>query len=258
MLKAENLSVIYPGSDKPALSNVDLSFEQGEFVCVLGQSGAGKSTLIRCMNGLQKATEGEMFWDGSPLSKIDDKQLRTVRKETGMIFQHFNLVPRLSVFQNVLTGLFGSRNNFRNAFGLFSDEEKEMARQVIGNVGLENEIGRRVENLSGGQKQRVGIARALLQQPKVFLGDEPVASLDPGTAAHIFNLLQEIHFSHNLLTIINVHDVNLAKHYATRVLALKEGKVIFDGKPEEFTDEYYHLTYNSAQKKQQFSVVSKR
>ncbi|WP_209121271.1 phosphonate ABC transporter ATP-binding protein [Alkalihalobacillus sp. BA299] len=244
MLEIQNLSVRYKGTNQNALSSIDLTLQEGEFVCILGKSGAGKSTLIRCMNGLHKPTSGEVFFDGEPLSTKNEEQLRNVRREMGMIFQHFNLVPRLSVLQNVLTGMFGYRSTFKNLIGWFSKEEIEQAKKVIHDVGLSDFIDRRVELLSGGQKQRVGIARAVLQRPRVLLGDEPVASLDPGTSNHIFMLLQEMHVQNQLLTVINVHDVTLAKRYATRILALKNGELIFDGKPEDFTEKQYQETYD--------------
>jgi phosphonate transport system ATP-binding protein len=245
MLYVTNLSVRYPGSESEALSNINLSFENQEFVCILGKSGSGKSTFIRCLNGLQKTTNGEVYYKNHSLSTLSEKDLRLVRREMGMIFQHFNLVPRLTVLQNVLTGMFGYRSTFKNLVGWFSQAEIERAKQAITDVELTNQTTRRIEQLSGGQKQRVGIARALLQEPKVFLGDEPVSSLDPGTSTRIFTLLQEIHKRHELLTIINVHDVELAKRFATRIIALKEGKVIFDGSPSEFGEREFDLTYHS-------------
>jgi phosphonate transport system ATP-binding protein len=154
-----------------------------------------------------------------------------------MIFQQFNLIPRLSVYQNTLTGMFGYRSKWRNMLGLFSDEEKVLVNRAIKEVELEDHINKRVEQLSGGQKQRVGIARALVQKPKVFLGDEPVASLDPGISEKIFLLLKKVHEENKLLSIINVHDVALAKKYATRIIALKNGELVFDGAPQDLTDE---------------------
>lgn len=244
MLELKNLTVRYPGTEQDALSTINLSFKQGEFICILGKSGAGKSTLVRCINGLQKPTAGDINWNEFSLSNMSDEQLRKVRREMGMIFQHFNLVPRLSVLQNVLTGSFGYRNTFKNLVGWFSVDEMERAKQVISDVGLADMTDRRVERLSGGQKQRVGIARSILQQPRLLLGDEPVSSLDPGTSMRIFNLLQELHDRHGLLTIINVHDVQLAREYSTRVIALKDGKVSFDGNPTDFGEEEYHHLYD--------------
>ncbi|MBU8907415.1 phosphonate ABC transporter ATP-binding protein [Desertibacillus haloalkaliphilus] len=244
MIEVKQLSVRYPKATSYALSDIDLSFKQGEFICILGKSGAGKSTFIRCLNGLQRPSKGEVSVDGIDISKQNEASLRKVRKQMGMIFQHFNLIPRISVLQNVLTGTFGTRPPLKNLLGLFSKQELEVAKRAIENVELVEQMNRRVEALSGGQKQRVGIARALIQQPTVFLGDEPVASLDPGTANKIFELLIQIHRDHQLLTIINVHDVTLAKQFATRILALRDGALIFDGTPQELTDDIYKKIYD--------------
>ncbi|WP_421378410.1 phosphonate ABC transporter ATP-binding protein [Bacillus salacetis] len=245
MLNLKDISVQYQGSNHAALSSVNLAFEKGDFVCVLGKSGAGKSTLIRTINGLQPLSQGEVTWQGNPLSSKTEEEARKVRREMGMIFQHFNLIPRLSVMQNVLTGMFGYRSTFKNLIGWFTAEEIQRAKDVIAEVGLSDFADRRVEHLSGGQKQRVGIARALVQNPKVLLGDEPVASLDPGTSNHIFTLIKQMHEQHNLLTIINVHDVSLAKKFADRIIALRDGVIIFDGKSSDFTETEYQETYGS-------------
>lgn len=244
VLKIKNLTVRYPGAKADALTDIDLELDKGEFICVLGKSGAGKSTLIRTVNGLQKPTVGHIFYNGNDITLYQEATLRKVRTEMGMIFQHFNLIPRLSVMQNVLTGTFGRRSDFKNVFGLFSQEERSEAIKMIEQVEIGDHVHKRVEHLSGGQKQRVAIARALVQKPKVFLGDEPVASLDPGTANRIFRILRTIHEEHDLLTVINVHDVLIAKKYATRIIALKEGSVIFDGKPEELSQEYLAEIYD--------------
>lgn len=237
MIKVENLSVKYVGSTVYALKNVSLNFDKGEFVCVLGKSGAGKSTLIRTFNGLQNPSSGKVYYQDLDLTNVNEQSLRKVRSEIGMIFQGFHLIPRLTVLHNVLTGSFGRRSSFKSLVGIFSAKELHDAKKQIARVELDEHINKRVEHLSGGQKQRVAIARALLQKPSVFLGDEPVASLDPGTSRRIFELLQKLHFDHELLTVINVHDVGLAKAYATRIIGLKDGVIVFDGKPEELTKE---------------------
>jgi phosphonate transport system ATP-binding protein len=245
MIDMKDLSIRYPRANHDALSSINISLGIGEFVCVLGKSGAGKSTLIRCINGLQKPTSGEVYWDGNSLSGKNDEQVRLVRREMGMIFQHFNLIPRLTVIQNVLTGMFGYRSTLKNLIGYFTTDEIKEAKRVINDVGLSEMADRRVEHLSGGQKQRVGIARALLQKPRVLLGDEPVASLDPGTSDHIFSLLKTMHQRHQLTTVINVHDVSLAKRYATRIIALKNGEMVFDGIPSSFDNSIYEKVYDS-------------
>ncbi|KZE65994.1 phosphonate ABC transporter ATP-binding protein [Fictibacillus phosphorivorans] len=244
MIEFQNVSVLYPGTTEPALQDVNVTFKRGEFVCVLGKSGAGKSTFIRCINGLQPVSEGSIKWENKSLADMSNKENLEVRQKTGMIFQHFNLIPRMSVVQNILTGLFGYKKSYENLIGLFNSTERQYALEAIQQVELTVEPTRRVENLSGGQKQRVAIARALVQNPKVFLGDEPVASLDPGTAERIFQLLKETHVKRNLVSIINVHDVVLAKKFATRIIALKNGKLVFDGVPEKFDDLMYAEIYN--------------
>lgn len=245
MIELKNVTVYYTNAESPALKTINLQLNEGEFVCVLGKSGAGKSTLIRCMNGLQQPTSGEVFWGSEPFTNKNKEQQRLIRREIGMIFQHFNLIPRLTVLQNALTGMFGYRSSLKNLLGLFSNVEIENAKRILGIVGLSEFENRRVEHLSGGQKQRVGIARALLQKPRVFLGDEPVASLDPGTANRLFSLLKDLHERHRLLSVMNLHDVELARQFASRIIALKNGEIIFDGKPEEFTKDIYENTYNS-------------
>ena len=245
MLKIENLSVHYPGAQSEALSDLNATFNQGEFVCILGKSGAGKSTLLRCLNGLQRPTKGIVSIEGHSITQLTESELRKVRREIGMIFQHFNLIPRFTVLQNVLTGTFGYRSSFKNLIGWFSTEEIQVAKELLSDVELTKFSDRKVEQLSGGQKQRVGIARALAQNPKMILGDEPVASLDPGTSQHIFELLKKIHEERHLLTIINVHNLELAKRFATRLLALKNGRVIFDGVPSDFNEKEYNETYAS-------------
>ncbi|MCA0988156.1 phosphonate ABC transporter ATP-binding protein [Guptibacillus algicola] len=243
LLKITNGKVTYGRSDTPAIHDVNLTFTRGEFVCVLGKTGAGKSTLIRTLNGLQPLSEGTVSYQNQTYSLKEAEALRKIRRNMGMIFQQHQLIPRLSVLQNVYTGLFGFHSTFQNVLGLFTDVEKSKARQILEQVELLPLQHQRVDSLSGGQKQRVGIARALIQSPEVFLGDEPVASLDPGTADRIFQLIKKAHEEQGLLTIINVHSVKLALHYATRIIALKEGRVVFDDVPENLTEELQDSLY---------------
>lgn len=233
----------YPNTNENAIDHLHLKMQRGEFICVLGQSGAGKSTFIRTINRLQQPTSGEIIWDGVDVTTVTEGKMREIRSDMVMIFQHFNLIPRMTVFQNTLTGAFGKRPPLKNLLGLFSEEEKQRAYKALKEVGLEKHAHKRVEALSGGQKQRVGIARALLQDPQLLLGDEPVASLDPSTSEKIFALLKRIHEERNLLSIINVHDVHLAKQFATRIIGLREGKLIFDGKPEDVDEQQFSIIY---------------
>ncbi|WP_332694584.1 phosphonate ABC transporter ATP-binding protein [Halalkalibacter lacteus] len=243
MLMISDLVVRYPKSDENALDHVNLSLQKGEFVCVLGKSGAGKSTFIRSINRLQLLTAGQVTFEGTNITTLSEAKMRRIRSDMVMIFQHFNLIPRMTVFQNTLTGAFGKRPPYKNLLGIFSEQEKQRGLQALKEVGLEKHAHKRVEALSGGQKQRVGIARALLQDPKLLLGDEPVASLDPSTSRRIFELLKRIHEEHELLSIINVHDVNLAKEFATRIIAFRDGKLLFDGKPNEVDDQMFADIY---------------
>ncbi|WP_273850481.1 phosphonate ABC transporter ATP-binding protein [Guptibacillus spartinae] len=245
LLTIENGAVRYQKAESYALDHVTLTFQRGEFVCILGKTGAGKSTFIRTLNGLQALTEGDITYNGRSYQTLDREGLRRQRQKMGMIFQHHQLIPRLTVLQNVYTGLFGSRSTIRNIAGLFNESERQLARDVVEQVELLPHLNKRVDLLSGGQRQRVGIARALAQSPDVFLGDEPVASLDPGTANRIFQLIHRLHEERNLLTVINVHDVKLAKRYASRIVALKDGRVVFDDQPEALTEAIEDMLYES-------------
>ncbi|ARK30847.1 phosphonate ABC transporter ATP-binding protein [Halalkalibacter krulwichiae] len=243
MLNIKDLVVQYPRSSENALDHISLTLEKGDFVCILGKSGAGKSTFIRSINRLHEPTSGQVKWEGMELTTLPEGEMRKIRSEMVMIFQHFNLIPRMTVFQNTLTGSFGRRPAYKNLLGLFSESEKSRGLLALEEVGLEHHANKRVEALSGGQKQRVGIARALLQDPKLLLGDEPVASLDPTTSRRIFGLLKKIHEERELLSIINVHDVHLAKEFATRIIGLRDGRVVFDGKPEEIDERIFAEIY---------------
>lgn len=245
MIQLKNVSVRYENEKEAALKNVNLTINRGEFVAVLGRSGAGKSTFIRTINGLQPPTTGDVYIDGKVINRLDEKELREVRSKIGMIFQHFHLIPRLTVRQNILTGRFGKKPAMKSLLGIFTDEEMVALQGYLDKVGLSQFANRRVEQLSGGQKQRVGIARALMQEPEIFLGDEPVASLDPATATSIFDLIRTIHDENKLVTIINVHGITLAKKYATRIIGLYNGEVIFDGAPHTFNEKEYAEIYKN-------------
>ncbi|RKD75242.1 phosphonate transport system ATP-binding protein [Sinobaca qinghaiensis] len=243
MIELKDVSVQYDKSGEPALKKLNLSLERGEFVSVLGPSGAGKSTMIRTINALQPATGGDVLIDGKSLAGFSRREQRQWRSRAGMIFQHFHLIPRLTVKQNVLSGLFGKKDPWSNLGGFFSAAEKKQAAVVIEQVGLQGMEDRKIEQLSGGQKQRVGVARALIQDPDVFLGDEPVASLDPGTSRSIFSLIEEVHKRNNLVTMINVHDIDLAKMYSDRIIGLSEGEVVYDGPPSRLNDTVIERIY---------------
>ena len=217
--------------DFTALHRVDLTVAKGEFVVILGASGAGKSTLLRCINHLAEPSEGEIHVDGER-SRGDRSGLRKVRRDVAMIFQHYNVVPRLSVLKNVLTGRLGSMPAIASWFQIFPAKDIAIARECLRRVELDHKSDLRTDTLSGGQKQRVGIARALAQQPKVILADEPVASLDPKTSRKVLNYLKQASSEAGITVICNLHQVDYALRYCRRVVALKQGKIVYDGPPE--------------------------
>ncbi|MDG5787253.1 phosphonate ABC transporter ATP-binding protein [Evansella sp. AB-P1] len=245
MIQLEKVTVRYPKANEDAIKNLSFTLNKGEFVCVLGRSGAGKSTFIRTINGLQPITAGSIQVLEKNYYDLRLEERRKLRSRIGMIFQHFHLIPRLTVRQNVLTGRFGKKKPFQNLLGLFTAEEKALVQHYIERVGLLPFADRKVEQLSGGQKQRVGIARSLMQEPDIFLGDEPVASLDPNTSRSIFRLLQSIHNEKKLVSVLNVHDVSLAKEFASRIIGLNKGEVVFDGTPSELNSKTYEMIYGS-------------
>ena len=218
----------YPNGTR-ALAPISLAIGSGEFVAVLGSSGAGKSTLIRTINGLETATEGKIVVDGTTLNRAT---VRAVRARVGMVFQQFNLVGRLSVMTNVLTGRLSQRSSLASLLHLFRQEDVDAAHAVLARVGLVDLAWRRADQLSGGQQQRVGIARALAQSPRLILADEPVASLDPVTAIEIMDLLREINRRDGITVLVSLHQVDLVRRYADRIIGLNAGRVVFDGPPD--------------------------
>jgi phosphonate transport system ATP-binding protein len=235
MIEVKNLQKQYPNSQEAALDNVSFSIRKGEFVAVLGLSGAGKSTLIRCVNRLVEPTGGHIYWEGNDVLSYKGEKLRKYRSSIGMIFQSFHLIERLSTLFNVLVGNLGAIPLRRAFFFQFTKQEKDAALEALERVGLKEHANKRVSQLSGGQRQRVAIARALLQKPKMILGDEPVASLDPNTSVQVMSLLKKINEEDQITMVINLHDVKLAKEFATRIIGISNGKVVFDGTPESLS-----------------------
>ncbi|MBD2868935.1 phosphonate ABC transporter ATP-binding protein [Paenibacillus arenilitoris] len=236
MLELRGISKTYAGEKKPALERVDLRIGPGEFVVVLGRSGAGKSTLIRCINRLVEADEGEVVWNGRSVTGMNARQLRCIRGEIGMVFQHFQLLTRLSAWTNVMAGGFAGMPLWRPLLGAFSAEDRQRALAALREVGLEEYARRRVEELSGGQKQRVAIARVLMQRPKLLLGDEPISSLDAVTAERVMGFIAGLHRRHGVTVMLNLHDVAAARAYASRIIGLSAGRVVFNGAPKQLTD----------------------
>ena len=236
MIIFDNVSKTYPNGVK-GLSHINLTINDGEFVSIIGLSGAGKSTLLRSVNRLNDVTEGEITIDGVSLTKAGKKELRRIRRRIGMISQQFNLVKRSTVQKNVLSGRLGYYSTWKSILGLFSKEDYERTKDALERVDLQDKLHSRCDELSGGQQQRVSIARTLVQQADIILADEPVASLDPVTTQKIMKDLQNINTTLGKTVIVNIHSVELARSFSTRIIALKAGEIVFDGAPEDLTDE---------------------
>jgi len=242
MLKIENLSKTYPNGTQ-ALNGVSFEVKEGEFLAVIGLSGSGKSTLLRCINRLIEPTSGKITWDGIDVTAATGNDIRMIRRQIGMIFQQFNLVKRSSVRTNVLTGRLGYVPTIPSLFHVFSKEDHERVRKNLDMVGLSDKIDVRADSLSGGQQQRVGIARALMQEPKLILADEPVASLDPVLAHSILKYLEQLNKEYGMTVICSLHFLDLVHRYATRAIALKDGYLVFEGLPKEIDDAQFKEIY---------------
>jgi phosphonate transport system ATP-binding protein len=223
------------GGAKPALDDVSFSVPKGEFVSVIGPSGAGKSTLLRCINRMIEVSTGYVRFEGISVGELNRKELKKLRSKIGMIFQHYNLVDRLTVIENVLHGRLGSKSTLAGAMGLYSRDEKQQAMDVIAMLGLGDQIYQRCDRLSGGQKQRVGIGRALVQDPKMILCDEPIASLDPNSSRVIMEQLKKVSTQMHITMIVNLHQVDVALKYSDRILGVNKGRIVFDGPPDDLS-----------------------
>jgi len=242
MLVIENLTKIYDNGFK-ALDNVSFEVPDGQFVALIGLSGSGKSTLLRCINRLIEPTEGRIVWNGLDITAVSDEEIRYVRRRIGMIFQQFNLVKRSKVITNVLAGRLGYVNPIYSFLNYFPAEDKARALANLERVGIGNQAYKRASALSGGQQQRVAIARALMQNPKLMLADEPVASLDPATSHSVMKYLDLLNKEDGLTILTSLHFLSLARTYADRVIALKDGKLEFDGPPEEIDNKRFQEIY---------------
>lgn len=243
MLEIKNLTVEY--GNFRAIDNVSFTIKDGEFVAVIGSSGGGKSSLMKAINLLVKPKSGSIKIDDEEMTALSFRKLRMKRRKIGFVFQDYNLIDRLSVIENVLTGRLGYKSSLKSLLGIFSKEEYENAEKALEKVGLSEKLFVRGDELSGGQKQRVAIAKALVQEPKIILADEPVASLDVNSSKIIMEYFKEINRVQGITVIINIHDVNIALKYADRVIALKKGKIVFDGKGSEITDDVLKRVYEN-------------
>ncbi|HUX11763.1 MAG TPA: phosphonate ABC transporter ATP-binding protein [Spirochaetia bacterium] len=245
MLEITNLTKVYDDGTR-ALEEVSFSVKEGEFLVVIGLSGSGKSTLLRCINRLIEPTSGKIMWDGEDVTAADSTALRKVRRRIGMIFQHFNLVRRSSVLTNVMAGRLGYVNTWPTLLHRFPREDRERAVHALKRVGLTEQSNKRASELSGGQQQRVGIARALMQEPSIILADEPVASLDPVLAHTILGYLEQLNRDEGMTIICSLHYLDLVQRYATQVIGLRAGRLVYQGSREDIrnmTDEQFKEIY---------------
>ncbi|AYC18448.1 Phosphate-import ATP-binding protein PhnC [Dickeya dianthicola] len=252
ILSVRQLCKAYSGQQKRVLDNLSFDLYAGEMVAVIGRSGAGKSTLLHVMNGTIPASEGQILrypaqQDGEPgdtqdILRFSSRQMRQWRSECGMIFQDFCLVPRLDVLTNVLLGRLSRTSTLKSFFSLFSDEDRAHAIGLLQWMNLLPHALQRAENLSGGQMQRVAICRALMQNPKILLADEPVASLDPKNTRRIMDVLRQVS-DNGITVVVNLHSVELVKAYCTRAIGIAQGRILFDGPPSELTDSLLHTLY---------------
>jgi phosphonate transport system ATP-binding protein len=252
MLKIEHLRKVYPNG-VVALNDVNFSVEDGEFLAVIGLSGSGKSTLLRCINRLVEPTSGKITWNGLDITAAKGKEIRNIRRQIGMIFQQFNLVKRSSVYTNVLAGRLGYVDTLPSLLQIFSKEDHAKVLSNLEQLDLSEKAHVRADSLSGGQQQRVGIARALMQDPKMILADEPVASLDPVLAHSILKYLEQLNKERGMTVLCSLHFLDLVHRYATRAIALKDGNVVFEGLPKQIDDIQFKAIYG--QEAEKISII---
>ena len=242
MLKIEHLTKIYDSGVK-ALDDLSFEVPDRQFLVIIGLSGSGKSTLLRCINRLIEPTEGRIEWNGTDITAATDEELRLIRRRIGMIFQQFNLVKRAPVMTNVLSGRLGYTSPLWAFINHFGREDKRKALQKLERVGIGDKARTRADQLSGGQQQRVAIARALMQEPELMLADEPVASLDPATSHSVLRYLEALNKEDGITILCSLHFLSLARAYADRIIALKAGRMEFDGLPAEIDDRRFRDIY---------------
>jgi len=240
-LEVRNLRAGYAGRE--ILKGVSFQVDADDFFAIIGPSGAGKSTLIRCVNRLVEPTGGQVLFHGVDLLQLDQARLREARRSIGMIFQEFNLIERLSVMDNVLTGRLGYTGTLRSLMRMFTAEDIRQALALLDRVGLGEYVDKRADRLSGGQRQRVGIARALIQNPRMLLVDEPTSSLDPKISREVMGLIREIAREFHIPVLCNIHDVELATEFCTHVIGLQDGVKKFEGRPAELNAQALHEIY---------------
>lgn len=251
MLKIENVTRRF--GNNIAIDNVNVEIPQGQMVGIIGRSGAGKSTLLRMINRLIDPSEGSILFEGTDVAKLRGSHLRNWQRDCAMIFQQFNLVPRLDVLTNVLLGRLNHRSTIKSLLGIFSNDERAMAVAALDRLDIAKTALQRAGTLSGGQQQRVAIARALMQNPKVILADEPIASLDPRNAQVVMESLRDINEKEGLTVITNLHTLDTARHFCSRIIGMQGGKIVFDGGPDDLTELAARRIYGADGLKDAFS-----
>ena len=247
LLSVKNLVKTYPNGVR-ALKGVSFDVQPGEFLVVIGLSGSGKSTLLRCINRLHDPTSGSIMFHNQDIAQVKGSAVRRLRRFMAMIFQHFNLIPRHSVLSNVMMGRLGVTSTWRSLLGLFSASDKTKAMEYLSLVGIAEKARIRADQLSGGQQQRVAIARALMQQPEILLADEPVASLDPATCHTVMDYLKKVNEELGITIICNLHFLSLVRQYASRVIALKSGEIVYEGDPKNIDESWFEKIYGEGAK----------
>lgn len=247
VLSVKNLEKTFENGVR-ALKGVSFDVKKGEFLVIIGLSGSGKSTLLRCINRMHDPTGGKIEFQGKDITNISGKSIRDLRLKIAMIFQHFNLISRNTVLSNVLMGSLARTSTFPSLLGFFAEEFKQKALGYLRLVGIEEKARVRAGQLSGGQQQRVAIARALMQEPDVLLADEPVASLDPATCHTVMDYLQKVNRELGVTVICNLHFLSLVRQYATRVIALRGGEIVFQGSPSEIDEKWFTEIYGEGAK----------
>ncbi|MBD1371483.1 phosphonate ABC transporter ATP-binding protein [Hazenella sp. IB182357] len=254
MIEIKEATKVY-SNGTVGLNKINTTIKQGDFVVIVGRSGAGKSTLLRAINRLHDITDGEIVINGKSLTKANGKQLREMRRDIGMIFQNFNLIKRNTVLKNVLSGRVAYHSTMRTLLGLWPKADVDLAHDALNRVGIPDKAYVRADELSGGQQQRVSIARALAQEAKIILADEPVASLDPLTTRQVMDDLRRINQELGITMIVNLHFIDIAREYATRIIGLRDGELVFDGPVEDATDEMFTQIYEREIKKDELLGV---
>jgi len=244
IMEISNIDKAYSG-DKKVLNDIAFDIRQGEVLSIIGPSGAGKSTLLRVINRMIEPSRGSITFQGEDTLSMKGRKLRSMRTDIGMIFQHYNLVDRSSVFENVLHGLLGYKNSLQGIFSLYTEAEKQRAIEIITELGISEQLYKRCDELSGGQKQRVGIARALIQDPKIILCDEPIASLDPNASRTIMEYLRRISRERGITIVVNLHQLDAAKQYSDRIIGLNGGRIVYNGNPDDIDSDTISRIYGS-------------